>query len=125
MRFSHCTIFVPNPTDAAEFYARAFIIDQLHIHPDGRYAEMSTGYTTLTFAHPSLASGSDPETHSGFEITLTTDDVHAAFASALCEGASAIRFPVRMPWGQTEASVRDPWGTVILMVSPRCPSRAL
>ena len=52
------------------------------------------------------------------ELALVFEDVEAAFASAIENGASALREPHVTQWGQTVAYVRDPFGTLIELATP-------
>ena len=47
------------------------------------------------------------------EIALVTEDVHAAFGSALAAGAVEVAEPKAKPWGQTVAYVRDLDGALV------------
>lgn len=51
------------------------------------------------------------------EIGLVTDDVAAAHAKAISEGAVSIKEPILKPWGQTVAYVRCPDGTLVEICS--------
>ncbi len=54
----------------------------------------------------------------GMEIALVTEDVAAAHAKAIAEGAVSLKEPVLKPWGQTVSYVRCPDGTLVEICSP-------
>ena len=59
-----------------------------------------------------------PERPFNIELALVFDDVPAAFARALDNGASALTEPHATSWGQTIAYVRDPFGTLLELATP-------
>jgi uncharacterized glyoxalase superfamily protein PhnB len=48
-------------------------------------------------------------------VWLYTEDVDAAYASAVDAGAEAVAGPEDMPWGERVAQVRDPDGNVLYL----------
>ena len=54
----------------------------------------------------------------GMEIALVTEDVAAAHAKAIAEGAVSLKEPLLKPWGQTVSYVRCPDGTLVEICSP-------
>jgi lactoylglutathione lyase len=54
----------------------------------------------------------------GVEIAFLTEEVPAAFAKAVAQGATPITAPKRMPWGLEVAYVRAPEGTMIGFSEP-------
>ena len=96
------------------------------VHESG-YGEMDTGSTALAFATHDLGASNLPSGYvkasnsqepQGMEIALVTDDVPAAHAKALAEGAVSIKEPLLKPWGQTVSYVRCPDGTLVEICSP-------
>jgi lactoylglutathione lyase len=51
-------------------------------------------------------------------VALVFDDVEAAFARAVENGAAPLTEPHGTPWGQTVAYVRDPFGTLLELATP-------
>ena len=61
----------------------------------------------------------DPEEKpAGIEIGFVTDDVPAAWDTALAAGAMDVAAPATKPWGQTVAYVRDPEGMLVELCTP-------
>jgi lactoylglutathione lyase len=96
------------------------------LHESG-YGEMDTGTTALAFAThelgaSNLAGGDVKSSHSGeplgMEIPLVTEDVAAAHAKAIAEGAVSLKEPLLKPWGQTVSYVRCPDGMLVEICSP-------
>ena len=54
----------------------------------------------------------------GMKIALVTDDVAAAHAKAIAQGAVSIKEPLLKPWGQTVSDVRCPDGKLVEICSP-------
>jgi lactoylglutathione lyase len=126
-RLGWVILYVADPGDAVDFYERAFALSRRFVAEGNSYAELETGSTTLSFAAYELADGNLP---SGFqraspeqppfnvELALVFDDVEAAYARALEEGADGLAEPARKPQGQTVGYVRDPFGNLIEIASP-------
>lgn len=121
--------YVADVGASVDFYERAFGLARRFVGPDGDYAEMETGATTLAFAAESLAASNlagaggyaslDPAAPPpGVSITLITDDVPAGLQRALDAGARPYVDVTEMPWGQTVAYVRDPDGILVEIASP-------
>jgi uncharacterized glyoxalase superfamily protein PhnB len=119
--------YVDQPRTASEFYARVFGLRAEFAAPDGSYAQLDTGPTKLAFASYGLgqknfpggarrapAEGAPPNT----EIALVTDDVDAAFNTAVEAGCEALAEPQDKPHGQRVAYVRDPFGGLIELATP-------
>ena len=127
MRFGYTILYVDDVAGTIDFYERAFGISRRFIAEDGTYGEMDTGDTTLSFANHTLASQfipggyrrNDPaDQPAGVEIGFVTDNVPAAWDSALAAGATAVSPPETKPWGQTVAYVRDPEGMLVEICTP-------
>jgi lactoylglutathione lyase len=125
-RLGWVILYVADPGEAVGFYERAFDMSRRFVAEGNSYAELETGSTTLAFAAYELADGNLPD---GFqrpdpdgppfniELALVFDDVEAAYARALEEGAEALAEPARKPQGQTVGYVRDPFGNLIEIAS--------
>ncbi len=121
--------YVADVADAVGFYERAFGLARRFVSPDGDYGELDTGATTLAFAAATLAHANladaggyadlDPAAPPpGVSITLITDDVPSALATAIAAGATPYVDAHEMPWGQTVAYVRDPDGLLVELATP-------
>ncbi len=122
MRFGYAIAYVRDVEGSVAFYERAFGLKRRFVDEGGQYAEMETGETTLAFASNQLGRSNLPggfrendpaQPPAGVEIALLTDDVHAAFSSALAAGSTEVAGPKTKPWGQTVAYVRDPDGVLV------------
>lgn len=127
MNLSYVVVYVPDVPGALSFYETAFGLERRFLHESGQFGELDTGTTVLAFTAHALASESVPlryrplrpdEDAAGFELTLTTDDVAAAFDRAVAAGAHAVAAPHETPWGQTVAYVRDHVGTAVGLATP-------
>jgi lactoylglutathione lyase len=126
MKFGYTIIYVKDVSAALVFFERAFGLSRRFVHESG-YGELSTGDTTLGFATHALGAKNLPEGYVaadssplplGMEIALVTDDVAAAHARAISEGAVELKPPVQKPWGQTVSYVRSPDGILIELCTP-------
>ncbi len=87
---------------------------------------MKTGQTTLSFASNEMAERNDfairqnsaKDIAAGFEITFVTDNPKEKFDHAIKNGATPLSKPVKKPWGQTVAYVRDLNGCLVEICSP-------
>jgi len=122
VRFGYAIAYVRDVERSVAFYERAFGLKRRFIDGSGQYGEMETGETTLAFAsnelgHSNLPGGfreNDPaQPPAGVEIALVTEDVRAAYSSALAAGSMEVAEPKTKPWGQTVAYVRDPDGVLV------------
>lgn len=127
MRFGYTILYVEDVPRAIDFYERAFGLVRRFVTDDATYGEMDTGDTTLSFARHTLAGESIPggyrrndpaEQPAGVEIGFVTDDVPAAWDTALAAGATVVSPPETKPWGQTVAYVRDPEGMLVEICTP-------
>jgi len=126
MKFGYTIVYVPDVLASVEFFEKAFGLKRRFVHESG-YGEMDTGATALAFAShdlgaSNLSGGYVKASHSGeplgMEIALVTDDVAAAHAKAISEGAVSIQEPMLKTWGQTVSYVRCPDGTLVEICSP-------
>jgi lactoylglutathione lyase len=126
MKFGYTIVYVPDVLASVEFFEKAFGLKRRFVHESG-YGEMDTGATALAFATHDLGASNLPGGYVkasnsgeplGMEIALVTDDVAAAHAKAIAEGAVSIKEPLLKPWGQTVSYVRCPDGTLVEICSP-------
>ena len=127
MKFAYTILFVPDVEAAASFYKQCFGF-QIRFHDeDGDYIELETEGVTLAFASERLATKNtagafSPSSSEGkaaaMEVAFVTDDVQAAFDTAVAKGAHALSNPEQKPWGQTVAYVRDLNGFLVELASP-------
>lgn len=122
MRFGYAIAYVRDVGKTVDFWESAFGLKRRFVDEGGQYAEMETGETTLAFASNALGDSNlpggfrrnDPSgPPAGIEIALVTNDVEAAYRSALDAGATQTAEPKEKPWGQTVAYVRDPEGILV------------
>jgi lactoylglutathione lyase len=127
MRFAYTILYVRDVLASVEFYEQAFGFDRRMVSEHADYAELATGDTVLAlaanrFMEKNLLGGfvaNDPGAPpAGFEIAFTTDDVEAAYESAIGAGARPVDEPHERPWGQRMAYVRDPDGILIELATP-------
>jgi len=123
------TIFyVEDVGKTLEFFTEAFGLQQRMLTPENDYGELETGSTTLSFVSTELAK-TNLDGAGGFvlphqaqpaaaSITLVTDDVEAAMASALSAGAQSYVEPTEKPWGQTVAYVLGPSNVLVEIATP-------
>lgn len=126
MKFGYTIIYVSDVEATIDFYERAFGMQRSEIVTK-EYAELKTGLTVLSFARHDIARGNAGTnfriSHPGqlppaFEVAFLTDDVAAAFATAVAAGASPVNEPAKKPWGQDVAYVRDLNGVLVELCSP-------
>ena len=128
MKFGYTLLYVADVERSLTFYENAFSLKRKFFHEDGesQYGELETGATTLGFVSHALAGshGFDfqpsqlADKPPAFEIGLVTDDVAAAYQTAVERGAVAVAAPQAKPWGQVVSYVRDPDGFLIEICSP-------
>jgi uncharacterized glyoxalase superfamily protein PhnB len=127
IQFAYTILYVKDIHASLAFYGKAFGFKQKFIAPDNDYGELDTGNTVLSFANLSLAhtnlGGAFIESNSSnkpfaIEIAFATDDVEKTYNTAVEQGATSVAAPVKKPWGQTVAYVRDIDGFLIEICSP-------
>jgi PhnB protein len=112
-------------TDAAiQFYRVAFGADELvrSAAPDGRvfHAELLINGGRLLL-HDDLPGTLHPDGFAAAPIVLHlyVRDVDAVFAAAVAAGATSVRHPENVFWGDRYAVVRDPFGHHWSLATPR------
>lgn len=123
MKFRYTIIYVDNVPNTLRFYQKAFGFEIGFEHESGDYGELVTGETNLAFGSHALQSylgktsqDADPKRPS-YEIAFETDDVDAAYATAISAGATAVSAPKQMEWGQVISYVHDDNGVLIEICS--------
>jgi predicted enzyme related to lactoylglutathione lyase len=109
-----------------DFYRRAFGLTLRFFDETLGFAELETGGTMLAIASHSIGEILMPGAYTrpeagcpaGVEIGFFTDDVPAAFAKLIGEGATPLAAPKRMPWGLEVAYARAPDGTLLGLSEP-------
>ncbi|NVZ49955.1 VOC family protein [Pseudomonas sp. B6002] len=127
MKFAYTIIYVPDVAASLEFFEKAFGFGRRFLHESGTYGELETGATTLSFAAHELGEmnfeGGHVQAHAsrqplGMEVGFVTEDVFAAHAKALAQGAVELSAPTTKPWGQVVSYVRCPDGTLVELCTP-------
>jgi lactoylglutathione lyase len=133
MKFAATILYVPDVVTALEFYERAFGFSRAFVSDEGDYGELDTGDVRLAFDAETLADETLPagyrpnrrdEPPPAIEVMLATDDVEIAVRQAIGAGAQLLAPQRKMPWGQTIAYVRDPWGALVAVGTPWQPTRS-
>ncbi|WP_104180213.1 glyoxalase/bleomycin resistance/extradiol dioxygenase family protein [Arthrobacter sp. B0490] len=105
------------------FYEQVFSATLLYRFP----GEGEPEYVTLGIGDGRLALGSGttqalygstplPATGHAVDVCLYVDDLPGVVAAAQAAGAPVPLPPEPMPWGETVAYVRDPEGTMLLVI---------
>jgi lactoylglutathione lyase len=127
MKLGYTIIYVPDVESSLRFFQQAFGLEVQFLHDAGDYGELRTGETTLAFASRALGQANFPRglilpsestVPLGVEIALVTDDVPAAHAAALYQGATELTAPTQKPWGQTVSYIRSPDGALVELCTP-------
>ena len=127
MKFGYAITYVSDVDGALSFFESAFGMNRRFMTEEKDYGELDTGSTVLAFASHELGasnlpggyvSASDSDKPLGVELALVADDVPAAHAAALNNGALELRAPQTKPWGQTISYVRCPSGLLLELCTP-------
>lgn len=123
-KLGYVIVYVPDVAKALGFYEKAFGFERRFLHESGEYGELETGGTALAFADERTTAAGEVFTlnrlaakAAGAEVGIVVEDVHAAFARALREGATPVMEPSDKPWGQTISYVRDLNGFLVELCS--------
>jgi lactoylglutathione lyase len=122
-------LFVKDVSASLAFYEKAFGLSRRFFNDDqGKaYGELETGAACLAFVSFELASehlngkfaaAAPDQLPLGAEIALVTSDVPALYARAVKAGAVSVSEPVKKPWGQTVALLRDNAGHLVELCTP-------
>jgi lactoylglutathione lyase len=126
MLFGYTTIYVPDVNAAIEFYERAFGFSRKRITSAAKYGELETGVTTLSFAtnemarehlDPTMVPITPEGAPAGVTVSFIANDVGTAYKNAVDNGAVPVAPPLKKPWGQTVAYVRDLNGLIVELCS--------
>lgn len=121
----HIAIADKRASEAIDFYVRAFgAVEQMrmpaddgvrlmhaHLHVNGASLMMHDDF-------PEYTGGAMPAP-SGVTLHLQVDDTDAWFARAITAGATAVMGPEDMFWGDRYAQVKDPFGHLWSIGSPK------
>ena len=127
MRLGYVIVYVPAVAEALEFYERAFDLPRRFLYESGDFGAVDTGGVALAFTSHRLGGSAVPVPYTpidpadppvGFELTLLSDDVDAAFGTAVAAGATPLAEPHDEPWGQRVSYVRDPFGVLVGIATP-------
>ena len=126
MKFGYTIIYVNDVKSTMDFYSKAFNLEKGFIHESLQYGEMITGDTKLAFASDSLGKSNDiiyvenniKNKPAGLEIAFMTNEVQDNYNHAINNGALSVKEPIKKPWGQLVAYVRDINGILIEICSP-------
>jgi len=127
MKFAYTIVYVTDVSASLQFFEKAFGFSRRFLHESGTYGELDTGGTTLSFAAHELGGmnfeGGHVQAHAsrqplGMELGFVTEDVPAAHAQALAQGAIELAAPRTKPWGQVVSYVRCPDGTLVELCTP-------
>ncbi len=125
MKLGYTILYVADVPATIAFYEKAFGLSRRFVHESNLYAELETGGTTLAFAGEPMATTNGfairpnrlGDVAAGFEIAFVTDDPETAYRKAVGAGASAVKPPVKKPWGQVVGYVRDLNGCLVEICS--------
>jgi len=126
MKLGYTIIYVADVPQTVTFYETAFGLSCRFLHDSRTYAEMETGATALAFAALdaielnglAVSPNSAKSLAAAWEICFVTDDVAAAYQTALNAGCSPVVPPTDKPWGQTVAYLRDLNGCLVELATP-------
>ncbi|HHB82723.1 MAG TPA: VOC family protein [Devosia sp.] len=122
MKFRYTILYVKDVKATLDFYGQAFDCRQKMLHESGEYGELETGETVLAFASLAMMKSKNARAANvnspSFEIAFETDDVAGGVARACGAGASLVKAPEKMSWGQTVAYVSDMDGFLVEICTP-------
>ena len=130
LTFGSVVIYVDSDVrKVLDFYQAAFDLPIRYYDDTLRFGELETGGPPIMIASYAagelMIGGRFRKSPSGrpedVEIAFITDDVQSAFSKAVAAGASVIREPRTMPWGQTVAYVASIEGTIVGLLTPPPP----
>jgi lactoylglutathione lyase len=122
VKLSYMTIFVEDLRRMIDFYRDTFWLELKFFHDSGKYAEMETGTTTLSFSQTELA---ETLMNGGYEksslkrkpanvlIAFDPDDIKETLGRALSNGATLVADVELKSWGWFSAMLRDPEGNLV------------
>jgi catechol 2,3-dioxygenase-like lactoylglutathione lyase family enzyme len=126
-RFAYTIVYVSDVARTMSWFERVFGLERKALTDTGDYGELRTGDVTLSFSSVWLGDPDRPPDYLHhdasalpfpYELAFATEDVDGLVQAALDNGASLVSAPVRKPWGQVVAYVRDPNGILIEICTP-------
>lgn len=128
LQFATAVIYTNDAAGTVAFYERALGLRPTYYDRQLGFALLGREQSVAIASHEAgalmLGTAYAPAQHGrvcGTELAFWTDDVTAAFDSAIAAGAASLTPPRVMPWGQTVAYVEAPEGTILGFVT-RLPS---
>ncbi len=120
-------LYAKDVESVAAFYVRLGFDVQFQMPgPDG-----ATGFIGLrrdaaelavaTEDSPRMLAGVEPGPGPRHELFVYVEDVDATVAALRDAGASVLRTPADMPWGERVSFVADPEGNVVSLAAPASP----
>lgn len=126
MKYGYTIVYVRDVEQTLKFYHHAFGFEIKFLHESKDYGELETGATVLAFASHQLGEanlngkylqGNSQNLPFGLELAFVTEDVEAAIAKAVEQGALLVKASELKPWGQTVGYVRAIDGSIIELCS--------
>lgn len=127
IRYSYTIMYVKHVEATVAFYEKAFGFERKFITPEGDYAELISGDTTLAFAVEDLALSNLSKGFTsvrpgkevvGIELGFVVEEVEPAVNRAI-EAGALLYEPIKVkPWGQTVAYLTDCNGFLIELCTP-------
>jgi len=114
-QLSFVRVFVTDWPRAIRFYTEPLEMTPVRI-TDG-WAQFATGpaQLALEWVDPTDPEG-DESVGRFVGVSLTVDDIHAAFETLSRRGVEFLGVPEREPWGGVLAHLRDPDGNVLTLL---------
>lgn len=109
---------------AAAFYERAFGAEiAAAMPPDDRgrtmHVHLYLNGTSLMLSDAFPEYGHALQTPQAFTLTLIVDDIDAGWRRAIAAGATPVKAPEEMFWGDRYAQARDPFGVLWALNQPK------
>lgn len=108
MKYAYTIFYVDDVAKTISFYENAFGFQKKFITPEGDYAELNSGETTIAFASIILGNSNfkkgfdkasiDKQPH-GVEIAFTTETIEEDLKKAIATGAIEYEPITKKPWG--------------------------
>jgi catechol 2,3-dioxygenase-like lactoylglutathione lyase family enzyme len=124
LKFATAVVYVDDVPATVAFYRRVTGLEPAHYDENLGFAILGEDQTLAIASHQAgtlmLADGYAPARSDrvrGTELAFWTNDVAAAFRTAVEAGATPLTPPRPMPWGQTVAYVQAPEGTILGFVT--------
>ena len=127
MKYAYTILYVDDVTKTISFYKNAFGFQKKFITPEGDYAELNSGETTIAFASTILGNSNFKNGFKkaalykkphGVEMAFTTETIEADFKKAIASGAIEYEPITEKPWGQKVGYLRDLNGFLIEVCTP-------